>query len=188
MCSATRRAGRLLERGWQRGSWSLTCSRECRHAPRRRVSSSRSTASRYPSPASAVPSGAWVCRSKKSLPAAERDEEGRGLWREEVGERDPRVLVIVDECGTHTSMAHLRARAPKGERVYGRVLRNRGRNTTLLASMTHEGMGPCLAVVGSTTKAVFEVYVEEVLAPTLSPGQGVVLGNLGAHRGERVRQ
>ena len=85
-------------------------------------------------------------------------------------------------------MTRLRARAPKGERVYGRVPRNRGRNTTLLASMTHEGMGPCLAVVGSTTKAVFEAYVEEVLAPTLSPGQVVVLDNLGAHRGERVRE
>jgi transposase len=97
-------------------------------------------------------------------------------------------LVFVDECGTHTSMTRLRARAPKGERVYGRVPRNRGRNTTLIASMTHEGMGPCMAVVGSTTKAVFEAYVEEVLAPTLLPGQVVVLDNLGAHRGRRVRE
>ena len=48
-------------------------------------------------------------------------------------------------------------------------------------------MGPCMAVVGSTTKAVFEAYVERVLAPTLGPGQVVVMDNLGAHRGERVR-
>lgn len=54
--------------------------------------------------------------------------------------------------------------------------------------MTHEGMGPCMAVVGSTTRAVFEAYVQEVLAPTLSPGQVVVLDNLGAHRSERVRE
>ena len=85
-------------------------------------------------------------------------------------------------------MTRLRARAPKGARAYGRVPRNRGKNTTLLASMTHGGMGPCLAVVGSTTKAVFEAYVEEVLAPALSPGRVVVLDNLGAHRGERVRE
>ena len=97
-------------------------------------------------------------------------------------------MVFVDECGTHTSMTRLRARAPKGQRVYGRVPRNRGRNTTLLASMTAEGMGPCLAVVGSTTKAVFEAYVEEILAPTLWAGQVVVMDNLGAHRGERVRK
>ena len=96
--------------------------------------------------------------------------------------------MFVDECGTHTSMTRLRARAPKGERAYGRVPRNRGKNTTLLASMTHEGMGPCMAVVGSTKKAVFEAYVEEVLAPSLKPGQVVVVDNLGAHRGHRVRE
>ena len=44
-----------------------------------------------------------------------------------------------------------------------------------------------MAVVGSTTKAVFETYVERVLAPSLSPGQVVVMDNLGAHRGHRVR-
>jgi len=98
------------------------------------------------------------------------------------------LLVFVDECGTHTSMTRLRARAPKGERAYGRVPRNRGRNTTLIASMTAEGMGPCMAVVGSTKKAVFEAYVEEVLAPSLRPGQVVVMDNLGAHRSERVRE
>ena len=94
----------------------------------------------------------------------------------------------MDECGTHTSMARLRARAPRGERAYGRVPRNRGRSTTLLASMGAGGMGPCLAVEGATTKAVFEAYVEGALAPSLSPGQVVVLDNLGAHRGERVRE
>jgi transposase len=97
-------------------------------------------------------------------------------------------LVFVDECGTHTSMTRLRARAPKGERARGRVPRNRGKNTTLLASMGSGGMGPCMTVVGSTTKAVFEAYVERVLAPSLRPGQVVVLDNLGAHRGERVHE
>jgi len=98
------------------------------------------------------------------------------------------LLVFVDECGTHTSMTRLKARAPRGERAYGRVPRNRGKNTTLIACMGPEGMGPSMAVVGSTTKAVFEAYVEEVLAPALRPGQVVVVDNLGAHRGERVRE
>jgi transposase len=101
---------------------------------------------------------------------------------------DPSVLVFVDECGTHTSMTRLRARAPRGERAYGKVPRNRGRNTTLIASMGSGGMGPSMAVVGSTKKAVFEAYVEEVLAPSLSPGRVVVMDNLGAHKGERVRR
>jgi transposase len=85
-------------------------------------------------------------------------------------------------------MTRLRARAPRGVRAYGRVPRNRGKNTTLIASMTAEGMGASLAVTGGTTKAVFEAYVERVLAPSLSPGQVVVMDNLGAHKGERVRE
>lgn len=101
---------------------------------------------------------------------------------------DPRRLVFVDECGTHTSMARLRARAPRGERVYGPVPRNRGKNTTLIASMSAGGMGPCLTVEGATTKVVFETYVEQLLAPSLSAGQVVVVDNLGAHKGERVRE
>jgi transposase len=96
--------------------------------------------------------------------------------------------VFVDECGTHTSMTRLRARAPRGERAYGKVPRNRGTNTTLLASMTADGMGACALVVGSTSGAVFEAYVEQVLTPALRPGQVVVLDNLAAHKGERVRR
>ena len=65
--------------------------------------------------------------------------------------------------------------------------RNRGPNTTLLASMTHEGMGPCVAVVGSTTREVFEAYIEQVLSTALEPGQVVVMDNLSAHKGSKIR-
>ena len=101
---------------------------------------------------------------------------------------DPSRLVVVDECGTNVGLAPLRARAPRGERAFGKAPRNRGKNTTLLASMGLRGMGPCLAVEGGTTKAVFEAYVERALAPSLSPGQVVVLDNLQAHKGERARR
>ena len=49
-------------------------------------------------------------------------------------------------------------------------------------------MGPCLAVEGSTTREVFEAYLEDVLAPTLVPGQVVVMDNLSAHKGGRVKE
>jgi transposase len=102
---------------------------------------------------------------------------------------DPRRFVTVDECGTHTSMTRTRARAPRGQRAYGRVPRNRGKNTTLLASMTLEGgMGPAMAVEGGTDRFVFEAYVEGFLAPSLSAGLIVLLDNLGAHKIERVRE
>ena len=48
-------------------------------------------------------------------------------------------------------------------------------------------MGPALAAEGTTT-AVFEAYAEQVLAPSLVPGQVVVLDDPAAHRGERVRK
>jgi transposase len=55
--------------------------------------------------------------------------------------------------------------------------------------MTLEGMGPSIAVVGSTTREVFEAYVERILVPTLRPGQKiVVMDNLAVHKGERVRK
>jgi hypothetical protein len=120
--------------------------------------------------------------------ASERDEGARLRWRQRVGRLDPRRLVFVDECGANVGLVPLRARAPRGERARGKAPRNRGKNVTLLASMTLEGMGPCAAVVGSTTKEVFEAYVGQVLAPSLRPGQVVVLDNLGAHKSERVRR
>jgi len=58
----------------------------------------------------------------------------------------------------------------------------------LLGSMTLRGMGPCLAVEGSTTREVFEAYLEHVLAPTLRAGQVVVMDNLSSHKGGRVRE
>jgi transposase len=112
----------------------------------------------------------------------------RLLWREEVGRVDPSSLVFVDEMGTHTSLAPLYAYAPIGERAFFEVPRNRGKNTTLLASLDRGGMGPSMAVEGATTSGVFEAYVERVLAPALRPGQVVVMDRLGAHRPRRVRE
>lgn len=68
------------------------------------------------------------------------------------------------------------------------VPRNWGANVTLLASMSAEGMGPCLAVEGSTTREVFETYLERVLAPSLKAGQVVVMDNLSSHKGSRVKE
>ena len=97
--------------------------------------------------------------------------------------------MFIDESGFHLSMTRLRARAPRGERAYGKVPRNRGKNQTLIASITLEGgMGEALAIEGATDAEVFEAYVEGFLAPTLEAGQVVVLDKLGAHRTQRVRE
>jgi transposase len=97
--------------------------------------------------------------------------------------------VFVDESGFHTSMMRLRARAPRGRRAYGKIPRNRGKNQTLIASVTLEGgMGEAISIKGPTDAEVLETYVERFLAPTLEAGQVVVLDGLGAHRTERVRE
>jgi hypothetical protein len=69
----------------------------------------------------------------------------RAAWRVMVAEKiDPDRLLFVDECGTHTSLAPIYGYAPRGERLHLSVARKRGKNTTLLWSMTVEGMGPNL--------------------------------------------
>src|SRR5919107_3011502 len=86
-------------------------------------------------------------------------------------------------------MTRLRARAPRGKRAYGKVPRNRGKNTTLIAAITLEGaMGESMAVGGATDAEAFEAYVEHFLAPSLEEGQVVVLDGLGAHRTDKARE
>ena len=121
--------------------------------------------------------------------ASERDEFLRAAWRAMVaGTTHASRFVFVDECSTNVSLRPLYAWSPRGERALCSAPRNWGKNVTLLSSMTLLGMGPSLAVEGSTTRAVFEAYVEEALAPSLHPGQVVVMDNLTAHKGERVRE
>ena len=113
----------------------------------------------------------------------------RAAWRLlTAGEIDAERLVFVDECGANTSLSPLYAWARTGERARGEAPRNWGANVTLLASMGLSGMGPCVAVEGTTTGAVFEAYLENVLAPSLRPGQVLVMDNLSSHKGPRVRK
>ncbi len=105
-----------------------------------------------------------------------------------MGGIEARRLVFVDECGANISLVPLYAWSRRGERAPAKAPRNWGKNVTLLSSMSLCGMGPSLTVEGPTTRGVFEVYLEEVLAPTLWPGQVVVMDNLSAHKGGRVRE
>jgi|SRR5215207_6764063 len=120
--------------------------------------------------------------------ADERDEFLRAAWLLHVAVQiEARRLVFVGEMGTNVSLAPLWTCSRKGARAFGSAPRNWGKNVTLLASITAEGLGPTLAVEGSTTREVFETYLERTLAPTLKPGQIVVMDNLSAHKPARVR-
>ena len=98
------------------------------------------------------------------------------------GELCAKRLVFVDEMGSNTSLHELYAYSPRGERAYRSVARNRGKNTTLLSSMTFWGMGPSMVVEGGTDGAVFEGYLREMLVPALREGDMVVMDNLSVHK------
>lgn len=85
-------------------------------------------------------------------------------------------------------MTPLYAYAPRGERAVGKVPRNYGAIMTLIASMSLSGMGPAFVLDGAADSAAFEVYIEQVLAPSLKPGQIVIMDNLSIHLGSRVKQ
>ena len=97
-------------------------------------------------------------------------------------------LVFLDECGSNIALTPLYARAPKGERARGSVPRNRGKNMTLIAALSLEGMGASMILEGGVNAPAFESSVEQVLAPSLQPGQVVVMDNLSVHQVARVQQ
>jgi transposase len=111
----------------------------------------------------------------------------RAAWRVRTAPIDPARFVWVDETGSHIALTPTHARAPRGVRAPGRVPRNRGRATTTIAALTLEGMGPTLLLEGGVDTDAFVAYITGLLAPTLHPGQIVVLDNLAAHHATRVR-
>jgi transposase len=125
---------------------------------------------------------------KKSLAASERDEEARTAWRQAAAQLDPEQLVFVDESGTNISLTRLYAWAPHDHRATGSVPRNHGKNTTLVAALAPDGLHEPWMIEGAMDTATFEWYITQELAPTLKPGQIVVLDNLSVHKAASIRQ
>jgi transposase len=78
--------------------------------------------------------------------------------------------------------------AAHDRRATGSVPRNRGKNTTLVAALAPDGLHEPWLIEGAMDSATFAWYITEQLAPTLRPGQIVVLDNLSVHKGARIRQ
>ena len=131
--------------------------------------------------------GTGLDAKKKTFGATERDEAARAAYREYIKQLDANQVVVVDECGSNIALTPLYARAPKGQRASGSIPRNRGKNMTLIAALSRQGMTESLILDGAANGAVFERYVEQVLAPSLTAGQIVVMDNLSIHKGVKVR-
>ena len=79
-------------------------------------------------------------------------------------------------------------RAPAGERVYGHVPGSWGENLSVIGAMTLKGPSAFMSLQGAADGNAFRAYVDEVLVPTLRPGNVVVMDNLSVHKVVGVRQ
>lgn len=127
---------------------------------------------------------------KKTCWATERDTERIRRRRERflrwIARVNPNQIVCLDEAGSTIAMTRTHALAPRGERAHDHIPRCRGTVTTMIGAMTLEGMTAMMTIEGGTCAEVFRTFVEELLVPTLEPGDYVILDNLGAHRSKRA--
>jgi transposase len=112
----------------------------------------------------------------------------REAWFEDQLDLDPERLVFVDETGLSTKMARLHGRAPWGQRLRSGVPHGHWKATTFTGALRFSGMTAPMVLDGAMNGAAFLAYVEQFLAPTLRPGDVVILDNLPAHQVAGVRE
>jgi transposase len=95
---------------------------------------------------------------------------------------DSTKLVFLDECGVNTGMTRLYGRGPKNERVVDAVPDTRFHQTTILSSIRMDGTTVPCVFEGALNGELFREYVRKFLAPTLRPGDIVVMDNLSSHK------
>ena len=111
----------------------------------------------------------------------------RRAWFDGQLDLDPAKLVFIDETGLSTKMARLRGRAPYGERCRAGVPHGHWKATTFTGALRLTGMTAPFVYDGAMNGTVFLAYVEQVLVPTLSAGDVVIMDNLPAHKAVGVR-
>jgi transposase len=100
---------------------------------------------------------------------------------------DPEKLVFIDETWVKTNMARLRGRAPKGERLRAAVPHGHWKTTTFIGGLRLNGLTAPMVLDGPVNGVWFQAYVDQVLVPTLSPGDVVIMDNLGSHKAHEIR-
>ncbi len=124
--------------------------------------------------------------------ASERDRPDVARRREQWVERqdriDPERLVFIDETWTKTNMEPLRGWSPLGARLVAKVPHSHWKTSTFIAALRCDRIEAPWLLDGPVNAAAFKTYVEKVLAPTLRPGDVVIMDNLSSHKGKAVRQ
>lgn len=111
----------------------------------------------------------------------------RQAWFDGQLDLDPERLVFIDETGASTKMARRHGRAPRGQRLRCSVPHGHWKTTTFVGALRLSGMTAPMVLDGPMNGAWFLAYVEQVLAPTLSPGDVVIMDNLAAHKSTAIR-
>ena len=97
-------------------------------------------------------------------------------------------MVFIDETWAKTNMTRSHGRAPRGQRLVAKAPHGRWRTLTFLAALRHDRItAPCV-IDGPINGQSFLAYIEQVLVPTLRPGDIVVFDNLASHKGKAVRR
>jgi transposase len=132
---------------------------------------------------------------KKSLQAAEQQTpavaEQRKYWQEfylEILPTKPEKLVFLDETSLKTNLIKLSGWAPIGQRLVDHVPHGRQGTQTLIAALRHDELSAPWVIDGAMNSELFCLYIETQLAPTLSPGDVVILDNLSSHKSKRAAQ
>jgi transposase len=139
-----------------------------------------------------VPARRGARLQKKTALPAEQDRPRiarmRARWKAHQGRVDPRRLVFLDETWIKTNMAPLRGWGPRGQRLPARVPHAHWKTLTFVAALRHDRVDAPCVIDGPINGEPFAAHVEQVLVPTLRPGDIVVLDNLGSHKGRRARR
>ena len=112
----------------------------------------------------------------------------RARWLAHQRKIDPRRLVFIDETWIKTNMAPLRGWGLRGRRLDARVPHGHWKTLTFIAALRHDRVDAPCVIDGPINGDLFTAYLEQVLVPTLRPGDVVVLDNLGSHKGRRGRR
>ena len=131
-------------------------------------------------------------RSKKTLFAIEQDRPDvarrRIRWKKYQDRIDPTRLVFIDETWAKTNMTRTHGWQRRGKPLVGKVPHGHWRTMTFLAALRHDRITAPFVLDGPINGEAFTVYVEQVLVPTLTPGDIVVMDNLGSHKSAKVRR
>jgi transposase len=112
----------------------------------------------------------------------------RDRWKRHQHRLDPRRLVFIDETWAKTNMTRTHGRALRGQRLIAKVPHGRWTTLTFLAALRHDRIDAPYVLDGPINGDHFRAWVEQHLVPTLSPGDVVILDNLGSHKGKAVRK